>query len=81
MLKGTVVLDQARCKGCMLCVEFCPQHALSIDNTTLNAKGYHPAVLSSDDCTGCNVCGLICPDVCFTVYRAPVAAARALREV
>jgi len=80
MVKGTVVIDRDRCKGCSLCVTFCPQHVLSIDKTTLNAKGYHPALLSGDGCTGCNNCALICPDVCFTVFREPVAASRALKE-
>jgi len=80
MLKGTVVIDQDRCKGCTLCVSFCPQQVLSIDNTILNDKGYHPAALSAKGCTGCNICALICPDVCFTVYREP-AAAHVLKEV
>jgi 2-oxoglutarate ferredoxin oxidoreductase subunit delta len=40
---------------------------------TLNAKGYHPAILVDPDelCTGCAVCAVICPDVCITVYRQP----------
>ena len=80
MVKGTVVIDQNRCKGCTLCVTFCPQHVLSIDNTMLNAKGYHPALLSDEGCTGCNICALICPDVCFTVYREPMAVSHSLQE-
>lgn len=69
MIKGTVEIDQNRCKGCSLCVVFCPQHTLRIDEDHLNARGYHPVVLAEENCTGCAVCALVCPDVCITVYR------------
>ena len=71
MIRGTVEIDQARCKGCDLCTVFCPQDVLVLDQHTLNAKGYHPAMLVEDDnvCTGCAICALVCPDVCITVYR------------
>lgn len=73
MAKGTVIIDQARCKGCSLCVDACPQDVLVLANTTLNTKGYHPAILREQNgqCTGCGICAVICPDVCFTVYREP----------
>lgn len=76
MVKGSVVIDQAHCKGCELCVLFCPQQVLALDHETLNSKGYHPAKLIADNCTGCGVCPIICPDVCITVYReVPVKSA------
>ncbi len=69
--KGTVLIDSARCKGCSLCVEFCPQGVLHIDSSSLNAKGYRPAILADPDgaCTGCAVCALVCPDTTIAVYR------------
>ena len=69
MVKGIVVIDQDRCKGCDLCVLFCPQHVLALQPDILNSKGYHPAILTAEGCTGCSVCAVICPDVCITVYR------------
>ncbi len=75
MAKGTVFIEQDRCKGCGLCPTVCPQHVLAIDEAKLNAKGYHPAMLVDPEgrCTGCAICAVICPDVCITVYReAPV---------
>lgn len=76
--RGTVVIDQARCKGCNLCALVCPQNVLALDQDQLNAKGYHPATLIAEGCTGCEVCAVMCPDVCITVYRAP-AQRRATR--
>lgn len=70
MAKGRVIIDEGRCKGCGLCVNFCLQHVLSLDGKSLNSKGYHPACAENPDaCVGCGVCGLMCPDVAITVER------------
>jgi len=70
MPRGTVKIDEERCKGCGLCVAFCPKHALALDEGCINSSGYHPAALLLDeDCTGCAVCALMCPDVAITVFR------------
>ncbi len=72
MLRGTVVIETDRCKGCELCVQVCPQEVLHLA-PDYNARGYHPVVLdeSRNHCTGCGVCAVVCPDVVFTVYREP----------
>ena len=83
MARGTIYIDQERCKGCGLCPTVCPQEVIHIDDRTLNAKGYHPALLDdpNGDCTGCAICAVICPDVCITVYREPARTrASALAE-
>ncbi len=76
MAQGTVFIDEERCKGCTLCTTVCPQGVLVMDDSMLNAKGYHPALLVDPEgkCTGCAICAVICPDVCITVQRAPVKA-------
>ncbi|MBN1314908.1 MAG: 4Fe-4S binding protein [Anaerolineales bacterium] len=69
MAKGRIEIDEARCKGCRLCVSVCPQEILVI-SSRLNEKGYMPAeVTDMEACTGCSMCAIICPDVCITVYR------------
>lgn len=71
MAKGTVFIDQERCKGCKLCTTVCPQSVLVMTSGALNSKGYFPAALDDPDgrCTGCSICAMICPDVCITVFR------------
>jgi 2-oxoglutarate ferredoxin oxidoreductase subunit delta len=72
-----VVIEEDRCKGCQLCVEFCPPKVL-VMSTTLNARGFFPAVLIDDArCTSCAACAIVCPDTAITVYKAErVAVAR-----
>lgn len=72
-----VVIDQERCKGCQLCVEFCPPKVLAM-SSTLNTLGFYPAMLIDDGrCTSCAACAIVCPDTAITVYRVErVAVAR-----
>lgn len=69
-MKGAVVVDEERCKGCNLCVVACPLHILSLAEKAVNKKGYPFARQAEDDvCNGCCSCAIVCPDGCITVYR------------
>jgi 2-oxoglutarate ferredoxin oxidoreductase subunit delta len=68
--KSKVTFDEARCKGCGLCVSVCPVGIIKLDTSRINTKGYHPAgVEEMDKCIGCANCATMCPDVCITVER------------
>ncbi len=72
-----VLIDQERCKGCELCVKFCPRGVLRISEA-LNSFGRHPAeVANADACTGCGACAAMCPDACIEIWRAEAAQAQA----
>lgn len=69
-IKGAIVINTDRCKGCSLCVESCPQDVITISKKRVNTSGYayaEPVFL--DKCVGCAACGMVCPDGCITVYR------------
>ncbi len=69
-VKGAIVVDREKCKGCELCVVACPTHVIELTKE-VNGKGYRYAHMANPDaCTGCTSCALVCPDSCITVYRA-----------
>ena len=75
-MKGRIVIDMERCKGCGLCIIVCPKKQIEISDQ-LNKKGYYPASFKEAEvedldqvkCTGCSLCAITCPDVSIEVYR------------
>ena len=71
-IRGTIVVNTERCKGCDLCVVACPVNVLELGKD-VNNKGYHYAHMKNpDDCIGCANCGYVCPDGCITVYKVKI---------
>jgi len=68
-VRGAVVVDTEKCKGCNLCVVACPTDVLLLAKE-VNGKGFHPAYMENPEaCTGCMNCAMVCPDSVITVYR------------
>jgi len=68
-MKGSIQISRELCKGCEICIAFCPKAAIVVSDT-LNAIGYFPAQFKEDgECTGCGTCALVCPEVAIEVYR------------
>ncbi|HEX2867962.1 MAG TPA: ferredoxin family protein [Ignavibacteriales bacterium] len=67
-VKGDILVDIEKCKGCELCKVACPQNSLELSRK-LNTKGYHYIVRVEDNCTGCVNCALVCPEGIIKVYR------------
>ena len=64
-----VVFDEEKCKGCELCVQFCPRKVIVMADR-INAKGYHPAVLAEEEnCISCWICARMCPDAVIEVFK------------
>lgn len=64
-----------RCKGCRLCVTICPKDVLELDESVVNALGYHPVRLTdATACTSCALCARVCPEAAFAVFARPKAA-------
>lgn len=68
-IRGAIVVNTDRCKGCSLCVEACPARVIALGKS-VNVHGY-PFVeaVNEDACIGCASCAIVCPDGCITVYR------------
>lgn len=52
-------VDKNWCKGCGICVAFCPKNVLEIKDGKVNIKDL-------DSCIKCGQCELRCPD--FAIY-------------
>lgn len=68
--KTLIFIASDRCKGCGLCIAFCPEGVLCLDQKNLNNKGYHPVLITdSEDCIGCGNCAQMCPDYVFSIEK------------
>lgn len=64
-----VTFLEERCKGCGLCIEFCPKNCMGFSDH-LNSQGYHPARLTeAGKCISCAICARMCPDVVIEVAK------------
>ena len=71
-VKGAIVVDIEKCKGCEVCVPACPTNVIQLAEE-VNGKGYHYAYMANPDaCTVCANCAIVCPDGVITVYRKKV---------
>ena len=73
-VRGAVHIRVERCKGCELCVEYCPTRVLAL-SSQFNAKGYHYPEVANDDCVCCQACSTICPE--FAIFATPFHSANA----
>jgi 2-oxoglutarate ferredoxin oxidoreductase subunit delta len=80
-----IVISQDKCKGCFLCMSFCPKGLIK-KSAKLNKRGLNFVEFSRQDnlskggippkagdklieCIGCMQCAVICPDCCIEVYK------------
>ena len=71
MPHGEIHLIVERCKGCQLCVTYCPRDALEMSDV-FNAKGYHPPqVTDPQRCVVCGLCEMLCPEFAIYVKEMP----------
>jgi len=54
-----LTIQESWCKGCGICVAFCPRSALAL-------RDGKAAVVDEERCVGCGLCVKLCPD--FAIY-------------
>ncbi|WP_035244400.1 4Fe-4S dicluster domain-containing protein [Desulfonatronovibrio hydrogenovorans] len=60
--ESSVKIYQDWCKGCGICVAFCPAKVLR-----LSSRG-KAEVVNEDECINCGFCEVHCPDFAIMVY-------------
>ncbi|MHC4717534.1 MAG: 4Fe-4S binding protein [Planctomycetota bacterium] len=67
--KYRLSIDREGCKGCRLCVEFCPKDVLAMSADRLNSQGVPFAeCLHPEQCVGCQACTTVCPDAAIELF-------------
>ena len=71
-IKGSIVVNIDRCKGCEVCMVSCPTGTIAMAKE-VNSKGYNYAYPAFPDlCIGCANCAMVCPDGVITVYKTKI---------
>ena len=73
--RGHVTIFGTWCKGCGICIEFCPQGVFEA-----NGQG-RPIVVHPEKCTACHWCDTHCPDMAITVRRLDSEEVEELEEL
>ena len=69
MAKFHLEFNKDKCKGCELCVSFCPKKLIAMSGS-INNKGYVTAVIEhEEECVGCLSCATMCPDGVISIYK------------
>ena len=58
----THVVRERYCKGCSICVAFCPRRVLGLSGGKIKVE-------RPEDCIGCRLCELRCPDFAIEVHE------------
>jgi 2-oxoglutarate ferredoxin oxidoreductase subunit delta len=64
--KAEIVINRDFCKGCGICVSFCPKKVLELDEHE-KAVARRP-----ENCSACRVCELRCPDLAIEMKASPI---------
>ena len=71
-----IFVDERYCKGCGICLHFCPKHALVL-SAEVNSRGFYtPYLVDGTECTGCRQCELFCPDFAIFIVEEEEVAQR-----
>lgn len=70
MAKGEIVIDEAICKGCNYCAEFCARGCIEVPGDKFTPRGYLlPAFAHPEKCNACGICAWMCPRFAIEVYK------------
>lgn len=61
--KAKIKINRELCKGCKICIAFCPHDVLELNNAE---KAF---VARIEGCNSCGMCELRCPDIAIEVKK------------
>ena len=66
MVKKELIINTLWCKGCGICVAFCPKEALELINDKVALK-------KENSCVLCGLCEQRCPDYAIYIKKTEVS--------
>jgi len=63
---ATLEITPEWCKSCDICVRFCPERCLRLDENRI------VEIFAPEKCTGCRICEWLCPDFAITVHTESI---------
>ena len=68
-MPNQIEVDRELCKGCLICLEYCPRHVL-VKSAKPTKKGFFiPVPENTIHCNVCRRCELYCPDFAIAVIE------------
>ena len=65
----SIEINEDLCKGCEICIDFCPLEIFDLSRK-LNRRGYYlPIVTKENECNGCRLCELLCPEFAIVLTK------------
>lgn len=68
-VEGEVLWEESTCDGCMICVEACPEDAITLEREFVGDKLPGKVDIQQDDCCTCRWCVETCPEEAITVEK------------
>ena len=68
MKKGIIKINEARCKGCLLCIPVCKTGEIE-KSMKVNKSGHQVVEFKAKgSCNACTLCAITCPDAAIEVF-------------
>ncbi|NYT05869.1 MAG: 4Fe-4S dicluster domain-containing protein [Methanomicrobiales archaeon] len=68
-VEGEVVWDEAQCDACKVCVEACPEEAITVEREVTGKKLDGSVTIMDENCCTCRWCAINCPTEAIAVEK------------
>jgi len=67
--ESKVRIELSLCKGCGICIKFCPKKIFQESKKTTEKGIEIPDIVNDNECIECGICELLCPELAIDVAK------------